>query len=171
VVAIVGLLAALAIYGVRKYMTNAKTTEARNALGQISKGAQISWDRELTAAEDLEPGAKSEESGRKLCPDAPAVPTDTNFPKGGEKYQSAEGDWQGEGNEGWECLRFSMRGPQYYQYEYTHEGDTTSTGFEAIARGDLDGDDETSEFKIVGMVREDGTLTVSTSIQEKNPDE
>src|SRR5690606_38657512 len=83
VVAIVGLLAALAIYGVRKYMTNAKTTEARNALGQISKGAQISWDRELTAAEDLEPGKKSEDSGRKLCPDAPKVPADANFPKGG----------------------------------------------------------------------------------------
>jgi type IV pilus assembly protein PilA len=30
VVAIVGILAVLAIYGVRKYIANAKTTEARN---------------------------------------------------------------------------------------------------------------------------------------------
>ena len=33
VVAIVGVLAALAIYGVRKYVANAKTTEARMASG------------------------------------------------------------------------------------------------------------------------------------------
>ncbi len=38
VVAIVGVLAALAIYGVRKYIANAKTAEARNALGQMAQG-------------------------------------------------------------------------------------------------------------------------------------
>ena len=37
VVAIIGVLAALAIYGVRKYLTNAKTAEARTALGRIAK--------------------------------------------------------------------------------------------------------------------------------------
>ena len=37
VVAIVGVLAVLAIYGVRKYIANSKTTEARNSLGQIAK--------------------------------------------------------------------------------------------------------------------------------------
>ena len=39
VVAIVGVLASLAIYGVRGYMAHAKTTEARNSLGEISKDA------------------------------------------------------------------------------------------------------------------------------------
>ena len=39
VVAIVGILAVLAVYGVRKYIANSKTTEARNALGQIAKDA------------------------------------------------------------------------------------------------------------------------------------
>ena len=37
VVAIIGILAVLAIYGVRKYLANAKTAEARNSLGQMSK--------------------------------------------------------------------------------------------------------------------------------------
>ena len=38
VVAIVGVLAALAIYGVRKYIANAKRSR-RNSLGQMSKDA------------------------------------------------------------------------------------------------------------------------------------
>ena len=37
VVAIIGILAVLAIYGVRKYLANAKTAEARNSLGQMGK--------------------------------------------------------------------------------------------------------------------------------------
>ena len=40
VVAIIGVLAALAVYGVRKYVLNAKTAEARSSLGAIGK-AQI----------------------------------------------------------------------------------------------------------------------------------
>ena len=47
VVAIIGLLAALAIYGVRRYMTNSKTAEARQALGAMSKGARAAFDGEV----------------------------------------------------------------------------------------------------------------------------
>ena len=36
VVAIVGILAVLAIYGVRRYLMNAKSTEAHNSLGQLA---------------------------------------------------------------------------------------------------------------------------------------
>ncbi len=46
VVAIVGVLAVLAIYGVRKYIANAKTAEARNNLGQISKDSSSAFDRD-----------------------------------------------------------------------------------------------------------------------------
>ena len=46
VVAIVGVLAALAIYGVRKYIANSKTAEARNSLGQLAKDASAAYDRE-----------------------------------------------------------------------------------------------------------------------------
>ena len=43
VVAIIGVLSALAIYGVRKYLTNAKTAEGRMGLGRIAKDAQVCW--------------------------------------------------------------------------------------------------------------------------------
>jgi type IV pilus assembly protein PilA len=49
VVAIIGVLAVLAIYGVRKYIANAKTAEARNALGQIGKDAATKYEKEAVA--------------------------------------------------------------------------------------------------------------------------
>ena len=49
VVAIVGILAALAIYGVRKYIANAKTAEARNTIGKIQKDAIAAFEREKLA--------------------------------------------------------------------------------------------------------------------------
>src|SRR5580700_3746584 len=50
VVAIVGILSVLAIYGVRKYIANAKTAEARNSLGQIAKDAAAAVEREKGSA-------------------------------------------------------------------------------------------------------------------------
>ena len=169
VVAIVGLLAALAIYGVRKYMTNAKTAEARNALGQISKGAQTAFDSEIMEGSALDPG-DSIGSSRRLCGDADAVPADVTAIEG-KKYQSAESDWGGSVDTGWQCLRFSMRGPQYYQYDYDL---VDTSGFDAVAKGDLDGDGELSTFTIQGRLTGEGneqTLAISPAIIETNPDE
>jgi type IV pilus assembly protein PilA len=165
VVAIVGVLAALAIYGVRKYLTNSKTAEARNALGQISKAAQAAFGKEEWAnAGVIAPGSERGAS-TTMCPSAAAVPGEV--PKS-TKYQSAASDWDDDA--GWACLRFSMSGPQYFQYEYTSSGSAADATFAAIARGDLDGDDETSSFTINGSVVE-GTLTVSPAIEESNPEE
>src|ERR1700704_3903257 len=57
VVAIVGVLAALAIYGVRKYLLNAKTAEARNSVGQMAKDAKAAFERETMAWTILSVGA------------------------------------------------------------------------------------------------------------------
>jgi type IV pilus assembly protein PilA len=57
VVAIVGVLAALAIYGVRKYLLNAKTAEVRNAVGQMAKDAKAAFERESMSANILAAGA------------------------------------------------------------------------------------------------------------------
>ena len=46
VVAIIGILAALAIVGVKKYMTSAKSAEARNSLGTMSGLASQVWSGE-----------------------------------------------------------------------------------------------------------------------------
>ena len=59
VVAIVGILAALAIYGVRRYMSNAKSAEARNSLGQMGKDAITAYAKEGMAATVLALGAST----------------------------------------------------------------------------------------------------------------
>ena len=78
---------------------------------------------------------------------------------------------RGRGTPGWACLRFSMDGPQYYQYEY----DATATSFSAIAHGDLNGNTVESTFTLAGSVVEDTTgefvVTVAPSISEVNPEE
>src|SRR5690606_20493414 len=108
--AIIGVLAALAIYGVRKYLANAKTAEARTAVGRIAKDAASAWDRETMASGLITPG-QSAAIGHALCPTAGRVPTDV--PKA-SKYQSEPVNWSGD--DGWACLRFTMDAPQYYAY-------------------------------------------------------
>src|SRR5207302_4777464 len=66
VVAIVGVLAVLAIYGVRKYIANSKTAEARNSLGQIGKDAATAYEKESMAASVLTQG-QSTAVLRALC--------------------------------------------------------------------------------------------------------
>src|SRR5208282_109161 len=66
VVAIVGILAVLAIYGVRKYLANAKTAEASNSLGQIAKDAATQYEKESMTSTVLTPGSSATFS-RALC--------------------------------------------------------------------------------------------------------
>jgi type IV pilus assembly protein PilA len=162
VVAIVGVLAALAVYGVRKYVSNAKTAEARNNLGRLGKDAAAAWAKEGMAPGILAAGAGAGVSN-VLCPNAAAIPAD--IPKG-EKVQSDPKDWKEDA--GWSCLKFQVDSPQYYQYEYTI---TDSTGqFTAFARGNLDGDDTESEFTLLGQV-EGPIVKLAPNIGEHNPEE
>jgi type IV pilus assembly protein PilA len=181
VVAIVGVLAALAIYGVRKYIANAKTAEARSAVGRMAKDAASAYARENMPAAVLAAGASAAVSNR-LCAEVAAgdvVPGNMSDVQG-QKYQSSPDDWNtGDQVIGWRCLRFSMNEPQYYQYSYTSTGDATGAvgqTFNAIAQGDLNGDGTNfSTFQL------DGAITASTggirevfispNIAETNPDE
>ena len=173
VVAIVGVLAALAIYGVRRYILNAKTAEARNSIGQMSKDATTAYNREGMAAAVLTIGASTGISNR-LCNDASnTVPSSIASVKG-QKYQSSPTEWQtGDKDNGWTCLKFSMQDPQFYMYGYTGGGSDTG-GFSASASGDLDADGNPSTFSIAGTiasVSNNKVVTVAPNIDEVSPDE
>lgn len=168
VVAIVGILAALAIFGVKKYVTNSKTAEARNTIGQISKDAAGAWSRELMAGTILGEGA-TVAGANILCATSTPVPSDV--PKGA-KYQSkttAGDDYNsGDSKTGWVCLHFMMEGPQYFQYQYTSP---SAKSFFAYANGDLNGDGKTSQFYREGSVSTSGQIILAPAIVEINPDE
>jgi type IV pilus assembly protein PilA len=159
VVAIVGILAALAIYGVSKYVKNAKTAEARDGLGRMAKDAVTAYNIEGMTSNILALGASTSISQR-LCGSATAVPA---APPPASKYQSSPIDWStGDKDNGWACLKFSMNDPQYFQYDYSATGVASGSGsFSALARGDLDGDTTSSIFFLQGQVATAGGKKVA----------
>jgi len=171
VVAIIGVLAALAIYGVRKYLTNAKSAEARTAIGRMAKDAQTAYERENMAGAILEL-TKSVDIAHELCPQGVPVPDDI-AKVSNQKYQSSPAEWSGVG---WSCLKFSMTDPQYFMYDYTviQGGGGPGAEFEARAHGDLDGDLIQSTFSIGGKVQiasGELVLTLAPTIAESQPEE
>ncbi|MEO6601630.1 MAG: prepilin-type N-terminal cleavage/methylation domain-containing protein [Polyangiaceae bacterium] len=172
VVAIVGILAALAIFGVKKYVTNSKTAEARNTLGQIAKDAAGAWSKEIMKPDILANGAAIA-GANNLCTSSSAVPAAMTSIKG-QKYQSstaANADYNtGTNAIGWTCLHFSMEGPQYYQYQYLADS-AIGPNFSAVATGDLNGDGTAfSIFTRNGTIR-DGQVVLAPALVEVNPDE
>ena len=169
VVAIVGVLAVLAVYGVRQYIANAKTAEAKNSVGQMSKDALTKYEGEAMAAAVLLPGTTTGIL-RDVCLGA-SLPVPSSGVPAALKYQSQNTDWNKDGTaspaKGFSCLHFEMAQPQYYQYNY--DGASTAS-FTAIARGDLNGDATTSTFRQSGQVI-GGRLNVAPSIEEIGAEE
>lgn len=170
VVAIVGVLAVLATYGVRKYIANAKTAEARGAIGQISKLAMAAFERENSDRTPVTLGSSSLKTSRYLC-----VGSDTasgwtpGTPPRGKRYQSIHHDWTtGDYESGWQCLRYSMEQPQYFSYRYSSPGGETA--WSAEASGDLNGDGTTSLFTLGGAVTS-GVARTAPAIAERSPEE
>ncbi len=191
VVAIVGTLAALATYGVRRYVAMSKSAEAIQSLGGIGNAVVAASARESMSADILEAGTTAGIGGGKvvgstsgkgksggggatvtfsvpgLCGSSEAVPKQFNM-VAGKKYQSTPAEWNtGDISTGWHCLRFNKQQAQYYQYRYKLGGPPITVRlpkggappgiplerqWSAYARGDLDGDGETSWFVMYGAV-------------------
>jgi type IV pilus assembly protein PilA len=177
VVAIVGILAVLAIYGVRKYLANAKTAEARNAIGQIAKNQASAYEAESMTSSVLAAGASAGLS-RGLCgSEAASVPAMTAVQ--GKKYQSQPSDWNvgatASGRPtGFACLKFTMDQPQYYSYGFKSTGTAGAVGdtFTASANGDLNGDGTIfSTFSVGGAIQTGYVLAIAPNMLEVLPEE
>ena len=183
VVAIIGVLAALAIYGVRRYLSSAKSAEARNTIGAVNRGAVASYERENAGSELVAEGQLGTQANHALCTSAAKVPV-AGVPAG-KKYQpntAAGQDFNaGTPTQGWVCLRFSMNEAHYYQYNYSQgtpwakpagSPAIPATGWESGAIGDLDGDGIFSKFSSGGDVNSTTKeVKVFTHIAEENADE
>ncbi len=161
VVVMGGILASLAIFGVRRYVAVAKTAEARNSLMQIRVDAVAAYEKETTSARG--------DVVKRLCPSATAsVPASMAFIKGA-KYQSSPAEWQVDRarNAGFACLGFSMATPQYFLYRYTARGfSRPGDSFEAEAVGDLAGDGVLTRLRTSGTISPDHVLEVPPNIVE-----
>ena len=175
VIAIIGVLAALAVYGIRTYLASARTAEAKANVGAISGLASGVFEREFAAAELIASNSgESQASSNFLCGSANPVPATV---PAGVKYQpnnAVGADFHtGSSVGGWLCLGYTMSTPIYYQYSYIRGGayisaalggpDPGNEGFEAAAVGDLDGDGVHSTIARTGVIT-NRRLRVSTQI-------
>lgn len=109
-----GLMSALAIYGVRQYVVRAKQAEARTNTALIAQGMV-----ECIAATGSVPA-----SSTPVPPQLAAV--------SGAKYQSVAAEW---GDPAFACAGFSISTPQMYQYRWLR----TPSGGLVVAAADLSG--------------------------------
>ena len=174
-VCMVPVIGILSIYGARRNIAFARTAEAKSTVDAIARGAAAAYEREeIYEREDLPADQKHvlcESTGHHARGHGP-VPSTVPL---GKKYQpdSTPGtDFDtGTSRGGWRCLRFSITKPTYYQYNYNKgsgylypSSSLDLNGFEAAARGDVDGDGVLSFFMRTGKVGASLNLTLSTQI-------
>lgn len=182
VVAIIGVLAALAQYGVTKYIAHARGAEAKNTVGTISRAAHAAFERELADSESMVEGGESSVNSNALCDTADPVPA--TVPKG-HKYQPITKDGfgfnTGDHASGWKCLRFELTQPIYFQYTYTRNSTFAAPEnpaacaadcYEAGARGDTNANGTFSAYARTGHLNaKTGSLTASTTLYVNDHDE
>jgi type IV pilus assembly protein PilA len=179
VVAIIGILAAMAVVGYSKFMRSSKTAEAKTALGMMTKGNIAEYNRENGETDTLAVGSASAAFSNAVCDKASGAVPGTFANVQGKKYQSKGTDWTADQavdathphGKGFSCLKFSMDTPQAYQYDYDASNyNASGATFTATANGDLNNDNTQSHFNYRGKVQ-DGKVTLAPTIEEVNPDE
>jgi len=146
--ALTGVFSALAVYGVQKYLLQAKTAEARYTVARIAK--QVA-------------SAVTERHLSRLPKAAPLTPK--QVPRG-EAVLVPEADWA---EPAWRALSFSMEGKQNYSYEF----EVAADGKHGVVRaqGDLNGDGVFSRFELGLTLKAPGYVILDAEMREQNPEE
>jgi type IV pilus assembly protein PilA len=155
VVAIIGILAAVAIPAFMRYIKKSKTTEAREFVKKIYDGARAYWmDPNYAAATSIQPNSPQFPVSQAQTPAAGAGCCAVDGTGHNEKCTPNEAQWK---TASWEALQFSVPDPHYYAYQYESAQGTAGAvdgthHFTAFAYGDLDCDGKRSTFSMYGVV-------------------
>jgi type IV pilus assembly protein PilA len=147
VVAIIGILAAVAIPAFMRYVAKSKTTEAVQSLRRLYEGSRSYYmdigtqqgtagqiALQFPATEVITPATSCCANAGHKCPPNPTV-WDSNT---------------------WNALHFDLPDPHYYRYEYVSSGTETDATFTARAVGDLDCDTVLSTFEMTAHATSTG---------------
>jgi type IV pilus assembly protein PilA len=150
VVAIIGILAAVAIPAFMDYMKKGKTSEAELQLAKIKTNAKAAYNTDsaypaVTAA---------------LTPTASCCTQNASSKK---KCAVVAADWA---TASWQALDFQLDEEFYFQYSYTG---TAGTAYTSTAVGDLDCDGTTITYTLTGDVS-NGNPTSSLNKPAVNTD-
>jgi type IV pilus assembly protein PilA len=167
VVAILGILAAMAIPAFSKYVRRAKTTEAVMNLRKLFDGAVAYYERDY-----------SDRFGRVLPPQFPGVglnygPVPGINPCCGQAADKCDPTIAGHRESFdfsvWQALNFAVDDPHYYWYHFRSAGTGVGSGFTASSHGNLNCNDAWSTFERVGGVAEDGGVMGGSGVFSVRP--
>jgi type IV pilus assembly protein PilA len=137
VVAIIGILAAVAIPAFIKYVRRSKTAEALDNLRKIADGESTYFSV-----------SQINRAGSGLTREFIAAgPTPAVVPNGSKSL----GDWN---TQQWRALNFAIDSPAFYAFAVTTGGSELTSSFTSVANGDLDGDSTHSTFERTGSVNQ-----------------
>jgi prepilin-type N-terminal cleavage/methylation domain-containing protein len=141
VVAIIGILAAVAIPAFMDYIKKSKATEASLNLNKIGKALKTNFDSDSAfpgaAGAKLPTSGAGASTGAGCCGGYGRPVGDTTSVKINNKCDAQPTVWGD--SAGWQELEFSVNEPSQYNYEYLATTPTGTTAYvEAVAEGDLD---------------------------------
>ena len=156
VVAIIGILAAVAIPAFLRYIKRSKTTEATMNVRRLYDSSVSYFDSDHTLPNgDILPAQFP--TNQDVTPTRASVNT--------IKRDPSQDDWT---NDTWEALNFSVSVPHFYAYQYNTEGTRVGASFTATAWGDLDGDSQYSTFVRVGSVESGNEIRGGAGLYQRN---
>lgn len=146
VVAIIGILAAIAIPAFTKYVRRAKTTEAVMNLRKMFDSSVAYYERDFNdRAGNIIP---KQFPGLGLA-FGPAPGVNDCCGQVGDKCEPNANAWDAAI---WQALNFAVDDPHYYWYDYATEGTGTEGRFTARASGNLNCNASYSTFERVGGI-------------------
>lgn len=146
VVAILGILAAVAIPAFVRYLRRAKTTEAVDKLAYLFRSSTTYITSERSQRDVTTTALLEAQFPSTVALTPAAIP-------GATRVIDATGTWD---DPTWQALTFSISDPHYYSYEYVSSGTGTGAQFTARACGNLDGRGSTSTFERAGRNTTEG---------------
>ena len=165
VVAIIGILAAVAIPAFMRNARKAKTVEATTNVKKMYDGARSYYEEERNARGSIVPLPKQFPINAGLTNPA----SNACCGQAGDKCNPAvAAEKNGWSDPVWSALKFSMDDPHYYWYTYIGAGTSTASLFSARAQGNLDCDAAHSTFEMTGAVAADGVVTGQAGMYSNN---
>ena len=164
VVAIIGILAAVAIPAFMDYMKKSKSSEASLNLNKIGKNLKTNFDAQTSFPDGtgaLLPSTALANGGNNCCggKGIPAGVTATGTEPINNKCDAKPDDWQGaSGDPIWTEIEFAVNEPSQYQYSYAVGTATgTDANAKAYAIGDLDCDSSSSTWTLTATAIYNGS--------------
>jgi len=163
VVAIIGILAAVAIPAFMKYIQRSKTSEATMNIRKMFDSSVSYFNEE-----------QADRKGTVLPRQFPAQvepPTPADWMAGvckdsdRQKFQPDSKTWDAAS---WQALNFAVEDPFYFRYSYDSKGTGAGAHFTARANGNLNCDATESTFERIGTVDAENNISGGAGLFTKN---